>query len=222
MDRLKEDFNKAEKMLNKAQKHIENMNLFLDRSDYVNLSEECKKYQQISEKIVNQSRLLPLTLGYNNAITDIEDIVLEENQIKINKVNNKWFHIVMPVLLNKKENGNPTYIRTSLFYALRDYFKNNYENKIEEKSVIIFKHNYSKDRPYREMRDHDNIELNSVVDLVAMFMLTDDNPLYLDHYYFSTNSENEDSTEVFLVPKKDFIEFLNFIIGGDSSWQFSS
>ena len=48
---------------------------------------------------------------------------------------------------------------------------------------MIFRHVYDRNRPEREYRDHDNIELNTVVDAIAMFFLVDDTPLECRHYY---------------------------------------
>ena len=53
------------------------------------------------------------------------------------------------------------------------------------------------------MRDHDNIEVNKVADIVAMHVLSDDNPSVCSHYYCSA-SASEDRTEVYVVPKHDF------------------
>ena len=43
---------------------------------------------------------------------------------------------------------------------------------------MIFRHTYDRNRPEREYRDHDNIELNTVVDAVVMFFLVDDAPIH--------------------------------------------
>ena len=110
-------------------------------------------------------------------------------------------------ILPKKEKGNPSYIRATLQIALKKYFSENPKIRLNADSVIIFKHNYSKTRSEREYRDHDNIELNSIVDLIALYVLIDDMPLKLRHYYCSYVSE-EDSTEVFVVPNTDFISWL--------------
>ena len=57
-------------------------------------------------------------------------------------------------------------------------------------------------------RDHDNIELNTVVDAVAMFFLVDDTPFECRHYYCSVVGD-EESTEVFIVPQNEFGVWLS-------------
>ena len=62
---------------------------------------------------------------------------------------------------------------------------------------------YNYQRPERLLRDHDNIELNAVVNVVAFYLLCSDSPQYLEHYYCAARGE-ADATEVYLVPQDDF------------------
>ena len=74
--------------------------------------------------------------------------------------------------------------------------------------AIIFRHVYSRDRPERQQRGHDNIELNIVVDIVALYTMRDDSPVVCDHYYCSAAGKQE-RTEVYVVPRNEFTEWLN-------------
>ena len=58
------------------------------------------------------------------------------------------------------------------------------------------------------MRDHDNIEINMVSDIVAMYVMPDDGPAVCAHYYCSAAAEQE-RTEVYVVPKSDFPAWLS-------------
>lgn len=69
--------------------------------------------------------------------------------------------------------------------------------------VLIYRHVYSRDRPERRYRDHDNIEVNMVSDIVALYVMPDDSPKVCAHYYCSVSGMDE-RTEVYVVPKKDF------------------
>ena len=69
--------------------------------------------------------------------------------------------------------------------------------------VLIYRHVYDRARPERKMRDHDNIEINMVSDIVAMYVMPDDSPAVCSHYYCSTAGQ-EERTEVYVVPKKEF------------------
>ena len=203
-----QDVKVAEKLLNDG---IKSLNLIKKHIEHENKQlavQEAIKYEVISEKIVNNARLIPIASGIPNIENQINENIISENNIEIKYLNeNKWFYTKIPSLLPKKEKGNPSYIRATLQIALKKYFSENPKIRLDADSVIIFKHNYSKARSEREYRDHDNIELNSIVDLIALYVLIDDMPLKLRHYYCSYVSE-EDSTEVFVVPNTDFISWL--------------
>ena len=72
-----------------------------------------------------------------------------------------------------------------------------------EDCVLIFRHVYDRKRPERYYQDHDNIELNSVVDAVALYFMHDDGPTQCRHYYCMAVDDQE-RTEVFLVPRSEF------------------
>ena len=176
-------------------------------------SKEILEAEMISEEIVNGARLLPSTIfNFNKEIdTELKDNIIETLDIKIYYIfDGDGLYIKIPRLLPKKNGGNPIYIRTSLAIALDNFFKENAKLKFKNPSTIIFKHNYNRERPENELRDHDNIELNVVVDLIAMHFLLDDSPYLLRHYYFSSEA-NADSTEIFVVPNDQFLELVKLI-----------
>ncbi len=69
--------------------------------------------------------------------------------------------------------------------------------------VLIYRHVYDAARPERQRRDHDNIEINMVSDIVAMYVMPDDGPSICSHYYCSA-AGTEDRTEVYVVPRESF------------------
>lgn len=69
--------------------------------------------------------------------------------------------------------------------------------------MLIYRHVYSRDRPERQRRDHDNIEVNMVSDTVALYVLPDDGPEICCHYYCSAAAQTE-RTEVYVVPQTEF------------------
>ena len=62
-------------------------------------------------------------------------------------------------------------------------------------------------RPERAYRDHDNIEVNMVTDIITLYLLPDDAPRRCAHYYCSAAGE-VDCTEVYVVPASRFPEWL--------------
>ena len=198
----------ADKLLTDGKKSLDNIKNHIEHENKQLAVQEAIKYEIISEKIVNNARIMPITSGIPYIEEDINKNIVDCNNIEIKYLNNNtWFYSKIPSLLPKKEKGNPSYIRATYQIALKKYFLKNPKIRLESNSVIIFKHNYDKKRPEREYRDHDNIELNSIVDLVALYVLIDDTPLRLRHYYCSYISDN-DNTEIFIVPNNDFISWL--------------
>jgi hypothetical protein len=112
----------------------------------------------------------------------------------------------MPILLPRKEKSSRSYLRGLLYPAL-EKFSHGKEKIRYRNCVLIFRHVYDRNRPEREYRDHDNIELNTVVDAIAMFFLVDDTPLECRHYYCSAAGD-EERTEVYIVPRADFESWL--------------
>lgn len=73
--------------------------------------------------------------------------------------------------------------------------------------VLAYRHIYSRDRPERQKRDHDNIETNMVSDIVALYVMPDDGPDICSHY--SCGAEGvEERTEVYVILKKEFPDWL--------------
>lgn len=201
------DVNSANKLLSSAQKTLSKVNSYIEDNDKENAVKEIFKYEVITEKIVNNARLIPTATGIPKIQNKVNDLIISETKTEVGYMENGWFKIRIPSLLPKKEKGNPSYIRATLDVAMREYFSKNLRKRFEENVVFIVKHNYSEERSEREYRDHDNIELNAVMDTVALYVLIDDAPLKCKHYYCSS-VDKTDSTEVFIVPDKDFIEWL--------------
>ena len=66
---------------------------------------------------------------------------------------------------------------------------------------------YDQARPERAWRDHDNIEINFVTDMVAMYVMTDDAPYLCEHHYCSAAGTSE-RTEVYVIPQVDMTAWL--------------
>lgn len=206
----------ARRMLKQLEISLSKMEGLIQKEDRDGLIAETFNYEKIAERMCNNARLLPVATGKPKALNDINNSIIEENKVEVGYTEEGWFKISIPSLLPKKEKGDPSWIRATLNAGMKQYFSENEKRVIEEDSVIIFRHCYSKERTYRDFRDHDNIELNAIVDMVALYVLVDDSPMRLKHFYCSCMEEN-DKTEVFVVPVKDFTGWLKkYGIGGDN------
>lgn len=155
-----------------------------------------------TERLVQIARSLPALTGSPAAREEMEAAIMKAMPIVVGLTREGWFGIDIPALLPKKERGNAAYIREGLYLALAAYFKDRERLRIDD-CVLTVCHRYGRDRPERAYRDHDNIELNAVVDALAMYALHDDAPLGCFHFYCSTADER-DATTVLLVPKASF------------------
>ena len=164
------------------------------------------KLEQLSEELVLKTRVLPAYTGMRKAYDDVQSIISATFPIEMSFTDNNWFHLKIPALLPKKEKGSVEYIRAALFPAMQEFFENREVIRFDN-ATIIFKHIYDGNRPERKMRDHDNIEVNMVTDIVAFYVLRDDNPTFLSHYYCSSTGEC-DYTDVFVIPQSDFLKWL--------------
>ena len=170
-----------------------------DLEDALKLSVTAAK---ISEGVALRTRALPAHTHHPQAERMVQEAVSESVPVDIRLTEEGWFYLRMPILLPRKEKSPRTYLRGFLYPALAAFARERPPIRYRD-CVMIFRHIYDRSRPEREYRDHDNIELNTVVDAIAMFFLVDDTPFVCRHYYCSVVGD-EESTEVFIVPRNEF------------------
>ena len=162
---------------------------------------------KISEGVALKTRALPAHTCHPRAERAAQEAISESVPVEIRLTEEGWFYLCMPILLPRKEKSPRNYLRGFLYPALASYARERPPIRYRD-CVMIFRHTYDRNRPEREYRDHDNIELNTVVDAVTMFFLVDDTPFECRHYYCSVVGD-EESTEVFIVPRNAFGAWLS-------------
>ena len=168
--------------------------------------ESALRLEEVSEKTVLLTRALPAYTGNPKARLETENLIKLSIPIEIGFTEEGWFSLRIPALLPKKDAGSADYIRSSLYLAMREFFLDSQPVRYND-CVLIYRHIYARDRPERKKRDHDNIEVNMVSDIVAMYVLPDDGPSVCSHYYCSTQGQT-DRTEVYVVPQCEFAGWL--------------
>ena len=149
---------------------------------------------------------------------DVETITAANVPVEIGFTAEGWFSVRLPLLLPKKERGSAEYVRSILLPALRTFFADRPPVRLDN-CVLIYRHVYAEDRPERQRRDHDNIEINMVSDCIALYAMTDDAPGLCSHYYCSdapglcshyycSTSATVERTEVYVVPQREFAAWL--------------
>lgn len=179
---------------------------FYDNDNLPESYKQALKLEELSEEAVLLTRVLPAYTGTVNAIVEVDKIVSDTIPVKIGFTAEGWFSVRIPALLPKKASGSADYIRSYLYPAMRRFFEGKPPVRFKD-CVIVYRHVYDQSRPEREMRDHDNIEINMVTDIIAMYVLPDDNPAVCSHYYCSA-AGCEDRTEVYVIPKHEFSRWM--------------
>lgn len=178
----------------------------LNDRDMERFYEHAVKLEDISERTVLLTRVLPAYTGNPHTREDVETTMETCIPVDIGFTEEGWFCLRIPALLPKKETGSKDYIRSFLYPAMQKFFSGKQPVRYPD-CVLIYRHVYSRNRPDRRKRDHDNIEVNMVSDTVALYVMPDDGPDVCSHYYCS-NAGNAERTEVYVLPKHDFVLWL--------------
>lgn len=168
--------------------------------------EQAMRLEETAERLVLLTRVLPAYTGSDVARLDVNNTMKLCIPVDMGFTAEGWFRLCIPALLPKKGSGSADYIRSFLYPAMQEYFQGKEPVRFMD-CVLVYRHVYSRDRPERRMRDHDNIETNMVSDIVAMYVMPDDAPSICSHYECSVMGE-DDRTEVYVIPKTDFPQWL--------------
>ena len=163
------------------------------------------KLAEFAEKITLLTRELPYLTKRAKAGKDVRKILKETMPIEMGFTDRGWFSVRIPALLPKKSQGNGEYISTPLWWALERFFKDKLHLHYKD-CVLIFRHVYDYKRPERQYRDHNNIEINKVIDVLGIYVKIHGGPTALDHYYCSAAGP-ENKTEIYVVPQNEIIEW---------------
>lgn len=168
--------------------------------------EQAMRLEETAERLVLLTRVLPAYTGSDVARLDVDNTIKLCIPVDMGFTAEGWFRLCIPALLPKKGSGSADYIRSFLYPAMQEYFQEKEPVRFTD-CVLVYRHVYDRNRPERRMRDHDNIETNMVSDIVAMYVMLDDAPLVCRHYECSVMGE-DDHTEVYVVPRTDFPQWL--------------
>ena len=199
---------KVNRLLGKAKESAETVQILYEKGDMQEAYDECFRLESLSEKIVLNTRSLPVHTGNPRAERQVSSIIKEEVPVEIGYTKEGWFSLRLPLLLPKKGKGSTDYLKDILFPAMDRYYHTHRSVcKRYHGAVLVFRHVYTEDRQERLKRDHDNIEVNTVADIVTLYVLIDDAPAYCSHFYCSGVGDKE-RTEVYVIPRSEFAKWL--------------
>lgn len=207
-------FKRIKTNLDNIEKSISLIDALKKSLDYKSLLAETFHLAYLSEIFTNNVRGLAINTGIDKSYNDkkMNEIFHKALDFRLDYIlDGKVVKLKINRLLPKKEHGSATYIRTTLHEFLKQERKQGKIKRFKEPIVICFQHVYT--NAY-EVRDHDNIELNAIVDLIALFFLNDDSPRFLDHFY-TAKMDDRAYTNIYLIPKTQFTQFLDYLHYGD-------
>lgn len=204
---------KTEVQMKRATDALAQTRFFAAQGNMVVAFSRAFDFERIMEKAVLLARVMPAYTGHPDAAELSEQLICETVPVEMGFMVTGWFCLAIPALLPKKEQGSASYIRGVLYPAMRRFFAGkdpvNYPD-----CVLIFRHIYDRNRPERAWRDHDNIEVNMVADIIALYLLPDDAPRCCAHYYCSAAGD-QDCTIVYVVPRSELADWIHAEKNGD-------
>lgn len=132
-----------------------------------------------------------------------------------NKQRDKVLCMELPPLYGKGTTQIDIMKSVARAVALQYAFSNG-KKIIYDDCVVIFRHLYEKESFFRDKVDHDNILIRPVLNILSDFFLADDEPETCDIFQCFSYADCA-ATQVFLVPRSKFIEWLEMHEYGEDS-----
>jgi len=131
--------------------------------------------------------------------------------INITATGNGVVKIVIPALLPGRRTKGARILIEPLAQSLKDYSRQEFERMATyrriRRCVLVFNHIYDEVRGFKgRARDHDNVELKKIIDLLAVHFLEDDSGDMCDHHHTSSYGK-EEATHIFIIPQENFGEW---------------
>lgn len=205
MYNFKKEFTKAKRTLGQFYRAWNKLESCIEYNDENGAYDCSLETERIAERLIFQLRNLATYSGDKEVCEAVVKNIQETVLVEVGYTKEGWFRLSIPALLPRKEKGNPEYVRSLIYPAMSNFFTGKQVAKFKD-CTLVYLHTYDVNRPKREWRDHDNVEVNAVTDIVALFVMLDDSPHICEHYYAS-KSGTENRTEVFVLPKRDLEKF---------------
>lgn len=200
---------RIEKLLNKVQKSFQKVASVAQYDQTMAAYSPALQLAEDTERLTLMTRSLPVCTGVPEASLQVEHIKEATIPVQVGFTSNGWFSVRIPALLPRKSRrSSADYVQQYLAPALNRFFRDKEYTFRLEHCVLIYRHVYDRRRPERQHRDHENIEINRVSDIIAVFTMVDDAPAHCSHYYCSASGP-ADRTEIFVVPVSDFPLWLS-------------
>ena len=167
MDNFKKEFTKAKRTLGQFYRAWNKLESCIEYNDENGAYDCSLGTERIAERLIFQLRNLATYSGDKEACEAVVRNIQETALVEVGYTEEGWFRLSIPALLPRKEKGNPEYVRSLIYPAMSDFFTGKQVEKFKD-CTLVYLHTYDANRPKREWRDHDNVEVNAVTDIGAI------------------------------------------------------
>lgn len=174
----------------------------LKEEEYKKAEEDVKRLVKLTETVACKARDIPFYVGIN--IKDKSILSTSSELVKLS-INDDILKIELDTLLPSVDSKSKNFIRDLCSGSFQEFFKNGKFKVYDEKVIICFFNYYDNQTNFR---DNDNIDVSTLINLLNIYVLHDDNPFWCDMYVKSLSGDYN-HTEVYVVPESKFINFVN-------------
>lgn len=194
--------------LREQQKELYRLEKFLVQINDLNPADQPEKYASVTIDAALQAE--HLTCSLRSLVTSTSGTTKAEYMTlaaHTHGITIRWedgiFDVRLPVLLPKKGTGrSAVFLLDPLQYALEQYTKEHPFPRFRE-CVVCFTHVYREELNCWQLPDYDNLQQKQVLDMIALFIMTDDSGSLCDIYHTSRPG-SEPCTHVSVMDKSLF------------------
>ena len=153
---------------------------FASDFQYGRYGEEVEKASLCAERLTEKLRRLAMeSVAKPERQRDYRERLIRSHWIRV-EFEKGILRAELPFLLPHRKSKYTDYIYQPLFLAMEKWCGERGKEGLEipafKEAVVCFCHVYDKRKPEIRVRDHDNIELNTVTDIIALYLMPDDAP----------------------------------------------
>ena len=116
--------------------------------------------------------------------------------------------VSLPSLLPKRrQRQNTEFLLDPLYFAMEQYARENTLPHYRD-CVVCFTQVYDQSLPTRRVRDYDNLEMKEVLDIIALYCMTDDTGALCDQFQ-TTRFADSSCTIISVMQKEKFSAWLD-------------
>lgn len=214
---VQDDIIYCRKKVEKLNENITDIEHQLNYGDLETAKELTEKMMKELDRLCIFVRDIPLSMPVRmkdgkDFFDTTKDKIATNLDIQIGYADNKWFCVRLPIVAPKINGWTSNVLYEPLYLSLEKFADANRKTrKLKDKRpmVICYRFVYGEGIPIKNYHDHDNKEVKMITDAITTFTTSSDSPHHLNNYYCSATGE-ESHTEVFLIPREEFAEWLKY------------